>query len=89
MFEWDEFKRILTLEARGLDFAEATAMFDGRSIMTTLARSEVEVRFLTVGPLGDDKLYAVVWTERGENKRIISLRRASSDEKRTYHSRYG
>ncbi len=89
MFEWDEFKRILTLESRGLDFAEAAAMFDGRSILTTVAKSEVEAWCLTVGPLGDDKLYAVVWTERGENKRIISLRRASSDEKRTYHARYG
>ena len=89
MFEWDEFKRRQTLQARRLDFAEAMVLFDGRSIMTTVARSDIEVRFLTVGLLDDGKPYSVVWTQRGEAKRIISFRRASDDEERAYHARHG
>ena len=89
MFEWDEFKRRQTLEVRRLDFAIVPVLFDGRPITTTVARSEVEVRFLTVCVFDDGRSDAVVWTQRGEAKRSISFRRASDDEERAYHARYG
>lgn len=89
MFEWDEFKRQRTLLARGLDFRDATAVFDGRPNVTLGARSLGEVRFLTVGLLDDGKFHTVIWTQREEAVRIITLRRSRNDEERAYHARHG
>jgi uncharacterized DUF497 family protein len=36
--EWDEVKRFTTLMARGLDFADAAAAFDGRPALHVPAR---------------------------------------------------
>ncbi|TNC44242.1 BrnT family toxin [Rubellimicrobium rubrum] len=84
MFEWDEAKRERTLSERGLDFADARALFDGRPVLHVPARTETEARTLTVGQLGDGKFYTVVWTWRGEVRRIISFRRARDEEERRY-----
>lgn len=89
MFEWDESKRLKCLDSRELDFINAVALFDGRPVVTILAKTETEVRWVTWGRLADEKLYTVVWTQRGDARRIISFRRARIDEERAYHTRYG
>ena len=43
-----------------------------------------EDRLLTVGGI-QDRLFAVVWTLRGDRIRIISARPATPQEARTYH----
>lgn len=60
MFEWDEAKREWTLEDRGLDFADARPLFDGRPVVEFPAKTPTEARTLTVGQLGDGKFYTVV-----------------------------
>jgi uncharacterized DUF497 family protein len=84
MFEWDEAKRRRTLADRGLDFADARPLFDGRPVASVAARTETEARTLTTGPLKDGKFYTVVWTWRGEARRIISFRRARDAEARRH-----
>ena len=90
MFEWDDAKRQQTIERRGLDFIAATLLCDGRPVVTATATNSVEQRSVTTAMLNDGKFYTVVWTWRGEARRIISFWRARNVEERAYralHSR--
>ncbi|HYZ40032.1 MAG TPA: BrnT family toxin [Stellaceae bacterium] len=58
-FEWSEAKRIAVLEARGLDFIDAEALFDGRALYTVASPRFTEERWLSVGEL-NGRLVAVV-----------------------------
>ena len=89
MFEWDEGKRALTLEKHALDFQDAWRRFDGRPVISIPARTETETRFLTVGKLREDKFYTVIWTQRGEARRIISFRRSRHGEERQHIAVHG
>jgi uncharacterized protein len=88
VLEWDEAKRLDNLSRRGLDFADADLVFDGRPVTTAPSRRNDEDRFVSTAEI-DDKLYAVVWMRRGENQRIISFRRASHGEERAYRQIFG
>ncbi|MDI6746501.1 MAG: BrnT family toxin [Rhodocyclaceae bacterium] len=78
--EFDPDKREKTLTERGLDFARAVEMFAGVSVTAEDARFDYgELRFTTVGVL-DGRLVVVVWTPRGEVRRIISMRKANERE---------
>ena len=82
-YEWDEAKRIETLETRGVDFAEIYD-FDWDTALTRLSDRNDEERRASLGMIGN-RLYHVVWIWRGENRRIISLRKANMREERTYY----
>ncbi len=58
-YEWYESKRLRTLQERGLDFRDAAGLFDGRQVVSYVSPRNLEMRFVTVGPLGDH-LVAVV-----------------------------
>jgi uncharacterized DUF497 family protein len=88
MFEWDENKRLWTIEARGLDFIDAASMFDGRPAIHVPAHAMGEDRFLTVAMIGK-KFHTVVWAWRGEVRRIISFRRSRSEEEKAYRKLHG
>ena len=88
MLEWDEAKRLKNIKRRGLDFEDADLMFDGRPVTTAASRRNNEDRFVSTAGI-DGKLYTVVWMWRGENQRIISFRRASYGEERTYRQIFG
>lgn len=78
---FDPAKRALTLERRRLDFALAGPVFD--TIHMTRAddrRDYGESRFISIGWLGRD-VVVLVWTPRGEARRIISMRKANGREK--------
>jgi uncharacterized protein len=87
-FEWDQAKQRKTMAIRGLDFGDAPVLFDGRPAVHLPARSEAEERILTVAFV-EGKLHTVVWTWRGENRRIISFRRARRGEERAYQAVHG
>jgi uncharacterized DUF497 family protein len=88
MLEWDEAKRLKNIQRRGLDFEDADLMFDGRPVTTAASRRNNEDRFVSTAEI-DGKLYTVVLMWRGENQRIISFRRASYGEERTYRRIFG
>ncbi len=81
-YEWDEAKRQVNLEIRGIDFEEI-----GRFQWETSIEEEQirygEQRTLALGYIGN-RLHAVVYTRRGENTRIISMRKANPREERRY-----
>jgi uncharacterized DUF497 family protein len=84
--EFDQDKRDRTLMERGLDFALAAKVFRGLHFTAQDTRVEYdEDRFITVGYL-DTRLVVLVWTPRGEVRRIISMRKANDREKALYSS---
>ena len=47
-----------------------------------------EPRYITIGKL-DDRMVVLVWTWRGENLRVISMRKANEREQKRYGPRLG
>jgi uncharacterized DUF497 family protein len=84
-FEWSEEKRLRTLEERGLEFRDAFHLFDGRPIYTYASPRGEEARFVSIGVL-EGEFVAVVWMDRMEQRRVISMRRARHGEERTFRS---
>jgi len=63
-----------------LDFARAGEVFAGVTVTIEDTRQNYgEARFTTVGTL-DDRSIVLVWTPRGEARRIISMRKANERE---------
>ncbi|AXV14707.1 hypothetical protein CYG48_02680 [Neorhizobium sp. SOG26] len=84
---FDPEKRRLTLEQRGLDFADADKVFDGPHLTIEDDRIDYgEVRYLTVGML-EQRMVVLVWTPRGQDLRMISMRKANDREQRAYGPR--
>jgi len=87
-FEWSEAKRQTVLAARGLDFINARAFFDGRLLITAPSPRGEEERFVSIGEV-NGALIAVVWMWRGSAVRIITMRKARDGEKRRYQALFG
>lgn len=87
--DFDPLKRDKTLQERGLDFARAGEVFAGRHFTAEDSREDYcELRYLTVGTL-DGRVVVMVWTPRGEIRRIISMRKANEREIARYSERMG
>ena len=84
-FEWDEGKRLRVLRERGLDFIDGTLLFDGRQMLTVPSGRGTEERWLSIGDV-NGRLVAVIWTERNEAIRIVTMRRARHGEERHYRA---
>ena len=85
--EFDSTKRDKALAERGLDFARAGEVFAGQHFTgQDMRQNYAEDRFITIGPL-DARLVVLVWTPRGEVRRIISMRKANDREK-AFYARY-
>ena len=83
---FDHVKRDKTLLEHGLDFARAVEVFDVLHFTCQDKRMDYEEdRFITVGWLDDDMI-VMVWSPRGEVRRIISMRKANDREKTLYAS---
>ena len=87
-------KRERTLRERGLDFADATAVFAGPTFTFEDDRFDYpEVRFVTVGLLAD-RMVVLVWIPDpsivdGEGVRVISMRKANAREQNRFGQRLG
>jgi len=85
--EFDDEKRDMTLQERGLDFARAAEIFAGMHLtLPDDRRNHKEQHFFTVGRL-DARIVIVVWTPRGKARRIISMRKANEREVKNYTQR--
>ena len=84
-FEWDDRKAEENFRKHKINFQNAKRVFED-DFVNLCADSSVhgEDRFLATGMVSG-RLVTVVYTERGERIRIISARKASSDEQRDYH----
>ena len=85
MFVWDETKRRSNLLKHGLDFAEAHLVYDNPDKCTYGSKRQGERRWMDVAvAVLNGKLLALIYTERGEQVRIISFRAASREEREQY-----
>jgi uncharacterized DUF497 family protein len=87
-FEWDEAKRQRNIRDRRIDFIDVLPLFDDETIEVIDDRFDYrEARIICFGEL-NGRLYVVVYTWRGENRRIISARKANVREQRAYYARH-
>ena len=85
LIEFDPQKRLQTFLKRGLDFARANEIFaDAAATFEDTRCHYGEHRFITFGFL-DDRLTVIIWTARGESRRIISMRIANERENKKYN----
>jgi uncharacterized DUF497 family protein len=86
---FDPLKRQATLINRGLDMALADEVFAGATLTVADDRRDYgEARLITIGVL-NGRMVVLVWTPRGENRRIISMRKANAREQALYGRRLG
>nr|WP_281504508.1 BrnT family toxin [Chromohalobacter sarecensis] len=84
---FDAHKRAKTLQARGIDFADAADVFAGHHFTLPDDRKDYgEDRYITVGTLMG-RMVVIVWTPRDEAHRIISMRKANEREQERYRHR--
>ena len=83
-FEWDEAKQAANIRKHGIDFADVPAIFERDTITVIDDRFEYdETRYLTLGLL-KSRVILVVHTESDDTIRIISARKATRYEEKTY-----
>lgn len=82
-FEYDPYKSEANRLKHGIDFIEAQALWDDPGTITAPVFTHEEPRFLAVGQIAGVFWTAVI-TYRGENTRIISVRRSRKNEVQRY-----
>jgi uncharacterized DUF497 family protein len=84
-YEWDVAKAAANLDAHGVSF-ESAAWFewDGALVAFDEDHSENEDRYIALGFIGD-VLHVMVHAVRGKTIRVISLRKATKQE-RKFHA---
>jgi uncharacterized DUF497 family protein len=93
LFEWDPNKAAENLQKHGVSFEEAATVF-GDFLSVTIddpLHSDDEQRLVIIGQSVRGQTLVVVHTVRGDKIRIISTRRATKQERKSYeHSKnYG
>jgi uncharacterized protein len=84
-FEFDEQKSKTNKAKHGIDFLEAQALWEDMDVLEIPARTEDEPRIIVIGRIRE-KHWSAIITHRGERIRIISVRRARTEEKELYES---
>jgi uncharacterized DUF497 family protein len=85
-FRWDPRKAAANVRKHGVTFEEAATVF-GDPLSITIAdpdHSGDEQRYLVLGLSSRRRLLVVAHSERGDAVRIISARRVTRRERRTY-----
>jgi uncharacterized DUF497 family protein len=83
MFEFDEPKSRANATKHGIDFNQAQELWRDPYLIEIPAVTVDEPRYLVIGRIGAKHWSAVV-TYRGENIRIISVRRSRPEEVALY-----
>ena len=88
-FTWDENKRRANIAKHGLDFADAEKVFTGPMVLFEDDRTDYsEQRMIGIGLL-DYLVVLIVHVETNDTIRIISMRKAESDETDLYYENVG
>ena len=82
-FEFDPKKSAQTHAQRGIDFVEAQALWNDPDRIQYPLPFDNEVRFAVIGRIGT-KTWTAIIAHRGENIRIISVRRSRKQEVTAY-----
>ncbi len=88
-FTWDEAKRQANLTKHGLDFADAEQVFAGpMAVFEDTREAYGEQRLIGIGMLSA-VVVLIVHVESDDTIRIISMRKATSDETDLYYLNAG
>ncbi|MDR2189140.1 MAG: BrnT family toxin [Azonexus sp.] len=88
-YTWDEAKRKSNLSKHGLDFADAEKVFAGPMALFEDSRGDYgEQRMIGIGLL-EVLVVLIVHVESDDEIRIISMRKADSDETDLYYQNAG
>jgi uncharacterized DUF497 family protein len=85
--EWDPEKALSNLRKHEIDFADAVSALEDNLAVTILDNLSDEERFVTVGMDALDRILVVVYVWRSDRVRIISARKATPQERRTYEEK--
>jgi uncharacterized DUF497 family protein len=86
-FKYDPDKAAANLKKHGVSFADAEGVLeDPLAITVEDPDAEGEQRFIAVGLGSAGELLVVVYTERGEDYRLISARPVTRKERKHYES---
>lgn len=85
MFVWDEAKRKSNLKKHGLDFKDATLVYDNPDKCTYESSREGEHRWMDIAlAVIQGQLLTLIYTRREHDVRVISFRPASREERKQY-----
>ena len=83
-FEYDPAKSKTNAKKHGIDFEQATLLWNDEKRVEFVARFADEPRLGLVGEYAD-KLWTAIFTTREDRVRIISVRRARKNEEAIYN----
>ena len=84
-FEFDAAKSESNRAKHGIDFVEAQGLWNDPMLLEIPAKTEDEPRYLVVGSI-EGKHWSAIMTYREANVRLISVRRARTEEVALYES---
>ncbi|MEH1971215.1 MULTISPECIES: BrnT family toxin [unclassified Nostoc] len=85
-FEWDKNKNQQNIQKHGISFEEATEIFAGVVFTSIDERYDYEeIREISIGSIQGVVIITVAHTDRNGNIRLISARKATPKERRTYY----
>lgn len=83
--EYDPAKAAANLRKHGVSFADAEqALRDPQAATMEDPDAAGEARYVTLGMDAAGRVLVVVWTPRGDKVRVLSARKASRNEAKTY-----
>ena len=85
VFEFDNAKSESNHTKHNINFIEAQLLWSDPMLLEIPAKTEDEPRFLAIGQI-EGKHWSAVITYRGSNVRLISVRRARTEEVVLYES---
>ena len=84
---FDPDKDAANIAKHGLSLVEGEGVLNDPLGLTVEDDSSAgESRWITVGMNASGELLVVIWTERDEGERLISVRRATAKERKDYES---
>jgi uncharacterized DUF497 family protein len=78
-FEWDDTKSLTNKAKHGIDFSTAREMWKDDNRVEIHAPYPLEERSILIGKIGK-KLWTAIFAYRGNDVRIISVRRSRKNE---------
>lgn len=84
-FEYDPHKSEANFAKHGINFDDAQALWNDELYLEIPAKNLDEPRYLVIGKI-NGKHWSAVITYRGQNIRIISVRRSRDEEIELYES---
>ena len=82
-FEFDRAKAEANKHKHGVSFEQAAQIWQ-EAYLEVAARTVDEPRWMVIGKI-HERVYACIYTRRGEAVRLISCRRAREQEAQLYH----